>query len=222
MLPHFRPVYADYIVYEQHRHEFMNQPRTRAAVLHSGLIWRLALHSLGFNVLPSVLDGISWEVVPFGLMLDINGQTYFDDELSEEEVDFMCRTYYWPRPQVWTASGLNVGFWSGRCESWFQSRLGNIRQGVSQERHKFTNDANGPMTGKQWKGSLKFNPGTSKMMKNVDAACCSFLATGKNSCYLCISDSDLLLSFHRGLKRFELRLYVDQAFEPIYSLYRLS
>ncbi|KAG1827996.1 hypothetical protein EV424DRAFT_1536997 [Suillus variegatus] len=133
-LPHFRPVYADYIMYEQHRHEFMNQPRARAALLHGGLIWRLALHSLGFEVLPSVLDGISREAVPFGLMLSIDGQTYFDDELSEEE-------------------------------------------GVSRERNKITDDANGLMTSTQWKGSLKFNPGTNKMMKNVDAACCSFLAT---------------------------------------------
>ncbi|KAG2107316.1 hypothetical protein DEU56DRAFT_920576 [Suillus clintonianus] len=93
-LAHLRPVFADYIVYEQHRHEFLNQPRARAALLHGGLIWRLALHSLGFDVLPSVLDGISREAVPFGLMLDINGQTYFDDELSEEEIDFMCGTYY--------------------------------------------------------------------------------------------------------------------------------
>ncbi|KAG1721295.1 hypothetical protein EDB19DRAFT_1646587 [Suillus lakei] len=87
-------VFADYIVYEQHHHEFMNQPHTRVALLHGGLIWRLALHSLGFDVLPSVLDSISWEAVLFGLMLDVNGQTYFDDELSEEEVDFMCGTYY--------------------------------------------------------------------------------------------------------------------------------
>ncbi|KAG1818524.1 uncharacterized protein BJ212DRAFT_1268965 [Suillus subaureus] len=58
-------------------------------------------------------------------MLDINGQTYFNDELSAEEIDFMCGMYYlhtndrnveivswWPRPQAWAASGLNVGFWS--------------------------------------------------------------------------------------------------------------
>ncbi|KAG2053383.1 hypothetical protein BDR06DRAFT_886092 [Suillus hirtellus] len=79
-------------------------------------------------------------------MLDINGQTYFDDELSEEEIDFMCGmclclnnlddrnveiVSWWPRPQAWAASGLNVGFWSSRCESWFQLHLGNIRQGVS-------------------------------------------------------------------------------------------
>ncbi|KAG1866761.1 hypothetical protein F4604DRAFT_1928059 [Suillus subluteus] len=93
-LPCFRPVYANYIVYEQHHHKFMNQPHAKAALLHGGLIWQLALHSLGFNVLPSVLDGISWEAVPFGLLLDINGQTYFDDELLDKEVDFMCGTYY--------------------------------------------------------------------------------------------------------------------------------
>ncbi|KAG2039888.1 hypothetical protein BDR03DRAFT_823605, partial [Suillus americanus] len=65
---------------------------------------------------------------------------YFDDELSEEEVDFISRTYHvhtsfscshstvswWPRPQAWAALGLNVGFWSSQCESWFQSCLDNI------------------------------------------------------------------------------------------------
>ncbi|KAG2347646.1 hypothetical protein BDR05DRAFT_876126 [Suillus weaverae] len=121
-------------------------------------------------------------------MLDINSQTYFDDELSEEEVDFMCGTYYvhhndgnveivswWPRPRAWAASGLNMGFWSSQCESWFLSCLENIQQGISREWHQSTNDANSPMTSKQWKGSLKFNLGTNKMMKNVDAACCSLL-----------------------------------------------
>jgi hypothetical protein len=92
--PGFSAVYADYVVYEQYRHEFMNQPHARAALLHGGLIWQLALHSIGFDELPSVLDGLSREAVPFGVMLSINGQTDFDDELSEEEVDFMCGTYH--------------------------------------------------------------------------------------------------------------------------------
>ncbi|KAG1728485.1 uncharacterized protein EDB91DRAFT_1060553 [Suillus paluster] len=144
----FRAIYTDYIVYEQLRHDFMNRPRARAAFLHGGLIWWLALHSLGFDHLPSVLDGISPEAVPFGLLLCSNDQTYYDDGLSEEEIDFMCGTYYvhqaqgtdvvvsswWPRPHAWNASGLNVGFWSARCEDWFQTRLGNIREGVSCER----------------------------------------------------------------------------------------
>jgi len=90
----FRPLNVDYVIYEQHRHAFMKEPRARAALLHGGLIWRLALHSLGFEALPSILDGISQEAVPFGLRLTIGNQTYFDDELCEEEIDFMCGTYY--------------------------------------------------------------------------------------------------------------------------------
>lgn len=92
--PHFKAVFADYVVYEQRRHEFMNQPRARAALLHGGLVWRLALHSLGVDHLPSVLDGISREAVPFGLMLCSDDQSYFDDALLEEEVEFICGTYY--------------------------------------------------------------------------------------------------------------------------------
>ncbi|KAG2064009.1 hypothetical protein BDR04DRAFT_952803, partial [Suillus decipiens] len=72
---------------------------------------------------------------------------HFDDDLSEEEVDFICGTYYvytskcieklswWPRPQVWAGSGLDVGFWSSQCKDWFQKRLENIRQGVSRRRN---------------------------------------------------------------------------------------
>ncbi|KAG1904823.1 uncharacterized protein F5891DRAFT_1184233 [Suillus fuscotomentosus] len=90
----FHAIYMDYVIYKQIYHEFMNWPQARAAFLHGGLIWRLALHSLGFNYLSSVLDGISPEAVPFGLLLYSNDQTYYDDELLEEEINFMCRTYY--------------------------------------------------------------------------------------------------------------------------------
>ncbi|KAG2746307.1 hypothetical protein P692DRAFT_201718764, partial [Suillus brevipes Sb2] len=51
---------------------------------------------------------------------------YYNDELLEEEIDFMCGMHYmhqdqgtvswWSRPHAWNASGLNVGFWSARCE----------------------------------------------------------------------------------------------------------
>ncbi|KAG1815379.1 hypothetical protein EV424DRAFT_1325438, partial [Suillus variegatus] len=64
------------------------------ALLRGGILWWLALHSLGFNNLPSALIGISRDAVPFGQMLTINGETHFDDELSEEEVDFICGMYH--------------------------------------------------------------------------------------------------------------------------------
>jgi hypothetical protein len=79
------------------------------------------------------------------------------------------------QPHAWNASGLNVGFWSAHCEDWFQTRLDNIREGVSCKQLSCTNDANGPMTSTSWKRSLKFNPGTIKMMQNVLAACYDFM-----------------------------------------------
>ncbi|KAG2756741.1 hypothetical protein P692DRAFT_201699166 [Suillus brevipes Sb2] len=62
-------------------------------------------------------------------MLTINDVTHFDDNLLEEEVDFICGTYYvytskfpyihiptklswWPRALAWAGSVLDVGFWS--------------------------------------------------------------------------------------------------------------
>jgi hypothetical protein len=92
--PPFKAVYADYVTYEQYRHEFMNEDRARAALLRGGILWRLALHSLGYDHLPNALFGLSRDAVPFGQMLTLNGETHFDDDLSEEEVDFICGTYY--------------------------------------------------------------------------------------------------------------------------------
>jgi hypothetical protein len=92
--PPFKAVYADYIAYEQYHHEFMNEDHARAALLRGGILWWLALLSLGFDSLPSVLIGLSRDAVPFGQMLTINDVTHFDDDLSEEEVDFICGTYY--------------------------------------------------------------------------------------------------------------------------------
>lgn len=89
-------------------------------------------------------------------------------------------------------SGLNVGFWSARCEKWFETRLEHICEGVSRFRDSAPNDANGPLSATQWKRSLKFNNSTPKMMKNMDVACYEFLlnkAPGK---------STLLTSLHHA------------------------
>jgi hypothetical protein len=81
-------------MYEQYCHEFMKEDRAWAALLCGGILWRLALHSLGFDILPLVLIGISQDAVPFRQMLSLNGKTHFNDDLLEEEVDLICRTYY--------------------------------------------------------------------------------------------------------------------------------
>jgi hypothetical protein len=52
------------------------------------------LHSLGVDHLPLALNDIAQGAVPFGLMLCSDDQSHFDDVLVEEEVDFICGTYY--------------------------------------------------------------------------------------------------------------------------------
>jgi hypothetical protein len=41
---------------------------------------------------------------------------------------------WWPKHSAWIKSGLDVGYWSGNCERWFQIRLENIRLGDTKLR----------------------------------------------------------------------------------------
>jgi hypothetical protein len=100
---------------------------------------------------------------------------------------------WWPRPHAWAGSGLDVGFWSERYESWFQTRLENIQQGVSHRRNSSNN--NGPVNNTHWKHGLKFNGATKKFKKNLDAACSDCLATkatGKLFLYSLMCTSNVL------------------------------
>jgi hypothetical protein len=107
--PHgFKAVFANYVIYEQCHHKLMNQPCARAVLLHGGLVWQLALYSLSVEHLPSVLDGISREAVPFSLMLCSDDGTYFDDALVEEEVEFICGTYYLDKSKFFQAYAIST------------------------------------------------------------------------------------------------------------------
>ncbi|KIJ49397.1 hypothetical protein M422DRAFT_160667, partial [Sphaerobolus stellatus SS14] len=82
---------------------------------------------------------------------------FWDDSLTEEEIDILCGVYrlqtgngnqesyvsWWPRPSAWRGSGLNVGYWSPACESWFKRRLEQIQNGTAEMR-----------SAKRWKSSL--------------------------------------------------------------------
>jgi len=103
---------------------------------------------------------------------------------------------WWPRPQAWAGSGLDVGFWSSQCKDWFQKCLKNICQGVSQ--HRNSSDNNGPVNNTHWKQGLKLNAATKKFKKNLDTACSNFLTTkasGKSLfCHL-LHTSDIFSAF---------------------------
>jgi hypothetical protein len=103
---------------------------------------------------------------------------------------------WWPRPQAWAGSGLDMGFWSSQCEDWFQKRLENIHQGVS--RCHDSSDNNRPVNNMHWKQGLKFNAATKKFKKNLDTACSNFLATkasGKSLFCCLLYTSDIFSAF---------------------------
>ncbi|PBK62599.1 hypothetical protein ARMSODRAFT_895501, partial [Armillaria solidipes] len=88
---------------------------------------------------------------------------FWDDALTDDEINLLCGVYkvdtgrrignepqltllsWFPKPAAWELSGLNIGFWSSDCESWYQSRLAEINSPNAVLRS--TN---------QWRHSLRF------------------------------------------------------------------
>jgi hypothetical protein len=91
----YQPGLREYRYYERVRKEFCSLPRARAALTKGGIIWRLALESIGIPAEEIVSNGPSEEVFTHGTSVT-NPQTsdvLWDDELSEEEKDLMCGVY---------------------------------------------------------------------------------------------------------------------------------
>jgi len=62
-------------------------------------------------------------------------------------------------------SGMNPGYWSCGCETWFQRRLEAIRQGTATLR-----------TANQWKEAMKFNRKTPSLVAANECAAAAFLS----------------------------------------------
>ncbi|KAK0477248.1 hypothetical protein IW261DRAFT_1290079, partial [Armillaria novae-zelandiae] len=69
---------------------------------------------------------------------------FWDDALTNDKINLLCGVYkietgrrngnepqcsfvsWFPKPAAWETSGLNIGFWSSDCKSWYQGRLNEI------------------------------------------------------------------------------------------------
>jgi len=81
----------DYAVYIYRREAFLQTPRCRAALLRGGIVWRLAMESHNLAV---AADGPSETVSDFGRCFQgDDGESYWDDWLTDEEVDLICGVY---------------------------------------------------------------------------------------------------------------------------------
>lgn len=92
---------SDFLEYERRRELFFsNHQHLRAALLAGGIIWRLALEELGID---PALWGPS-EATNYAFELLSDNQSFVDDGLSSEEMDFICGVYY-----VYTGSCSKTG-----------------------------------------------------------------------------------------------------------------
>ena len=81
----------DYKSYAVLRDEFLRKPRGRAALLKGGIVWRLAIETLGST---AALSGPSQEVFTCGHQIILaNGDAWWDDDLTSEELDLICGKY---------------------------------------------------------------------------------------------------------------------------------
>ncbi|KAF8900672.1 hypothetical protein CPB84DRAFT_1659965, partial [Gymnopilus junonius] len=139
----------------------LSSSRGRAALLTGGLLSRLAKEHIGID---SACFGPSSAVTEHHLgchfMAD-DGTVYWDDMLTEEEMDVICGFHmcytgsapnqvvhksWWPKPAQWKnqkANGYNFGHWTEWDEVWYQSRLSEIEKGNAQ-----------PETPEFWRNSL--------------------------------------------------------------------
>jgi hypothetical protein len=61
--------------------------------------------------------------------------------LDEKQVSCLS---WWPLPEAWSTSSLNLGWWSPLCEEWYQGRLRFVHAGTPEL-----------MTHAKWKHNLK-------------------------------------------------------------------
>ncbi|KAK7030911.1 hypothetical protein VNI00_013857 [Paramarasmius palmivorus] len=133
---------VDYITYVHHRNRFLHTPRGQAALRLGGIVGRIARSVISWNGAGPA--GNAPELRGYGECIVTESDQYWDDHLTEEELDLVCGAYdvqaekkrdgtftiskktWWPKPISWRTSGLNVGYWSSSAEVWFQTRLKQI------------------------------------------------------------------------------------------------
>ncbi|KAF8627653.1 hypothetical protein AX15_004346 [Amanita polypyramis BW_CC] len=187
----FIPDPMEYRLYEAARDDFLRGPFGRAALLKGGIIWRLAKGTVPIH---EVFNGPTRLAKDFGqLVLVSNGQDMIDDNLSDDQSELISGLYqigksstlskeyiiecraahgnqikevsWWPKHTTWKGCGLDVGYWSSSCETWFLNRLRAIRNGTAT-----------PRTSREWKNSLSYLRRTPVLVENGRRAADMFLS----------------------------------------------
>ncbi|KAI0337894.1 hypothetical protein BDW22DRAFT_1304367, partial [Trametopsis cervina] len=130
----------DYAMYEQERDRILQSPRGRTALMMGGIVWRLAMESIGSD---DVLRGPSGHHTKTDIVMT-DGAPFIDDTLTEHELDIVCGVYrnlgsadksWWPKHNTWSGSGMHVGYWTDKDERWYLGRLHAIKSGNEGPKH---------------------------------------------------------------------------------------
>ena len=92
--PDFRPDGWDFKAYETRAIDVLSAPRGRAALLHGGIIWRIAVELLGQGGLSDVLRGPSADIWRHGREVhEDGGKSWYEDALTTYELDVISGVY---------------------------------------------------------------------------------------------------------------------------------
>ncbi len=159
----YEPDRLEFATYQALCRNFLTSQRGRAALLAGGILGRIAKDFISND---EVYPGPSHDVFKTGLSFVADGEaapTFWDDALTDDEINLLCGVYkvdtgrgkgdesqlslisWFPKPVAWEASGLNIGFWSSDCESWYRGRLKEINS-----RNPVLRTTN------QWRHSIRF------------------------------------------------------------------
>jgi hypothetical protein len=174
----YKPTTVDYAAYERAQDDFLRGPRGRAALMKGGIVWRLAMQALHPDV---VIAGPSESVYESGICFveEESGKHWWDDDLTEDEKNLICGVYkvftgkglqtadmsWWPKQSAWERSGADFGYWSAKCEEWFQTRLTEIRDGKI-----------GLRAAKHWNNALCFHKKTRRFLDINETLAARYLA----------------------------------------------
>jgi hypothetical protein len=88
----YKPNATDYATYKAARESFLAHPHARAALKKGGIVWRLAVESIDPRM---ILSSPSESALNHGLTIHApSGRKYYDDDLTDDELDLICGVYH--------------------------------------------------------------------------------------------------------------------------------
>ncbi|PBK93208.1 hypothetical protein ARMGADRAFT_1080361 [Armillaria gallica] len=183
----FQPDLSDYAYYVRKRRALLEDPAVaRAALMHGGLIWRIAMEHIPDP--DFILSGSGQDTSRYRVCHRIQGVgkpdfDIWEETLSEDQIDLLCGVYrvyrsaegspkftqdlsWFPRRCSFRNSGLDLGHWSPDAENWYQRRI----------QMYLTGDPKGCcLNQSEWKNAIRLWRNTSRTFKGIEIVSRAFV-----------------------------------------------